>query len=51
MPLYGFTKLYTNPFLLIYLLLNFKLPVLLLIWGVKQKKLDSGSHSHTRFPY
>jgi hypothetical protein len=44
LPLYGFTKLYTNPFLLIYLLPNFKLPVLVLIWGLKQKKLNSGSH-------
>jgi hypothetical protein len=44
-PLYGFTKLYTNPFLLIYLLPNFKLPVLVPIWGLKQKKLNSGSHN------
>jgi hypothetical protein len=43
-PLYGFTKFYTNPFLLIYLLPNFKLPVLVLVWGLKQKKLNSGSH-------
>jgi hypothetical protein len=35
LPLYGFTKLYTNPFLLIYLLPNFKLPVLVLFWGLK----------------
>jgi hypothetical protein len=38
LPLYGFTKLYTNPFFLIYYLPNFKLPVLVLIWGLKQKK-------------
>jgi hypothetical protein len=44
LPLYGFTKLYTNPFLIIYLLPNFKLPVLVLIWGLEQKKLNSGSH-------
>jgi hypothetical protein len=44
-PLYGFTKFYTNPFLLIYLLLNFKLPVLVLVWGLKRKKLNSGSHT------
>jgi hypothetical protein len=31
LPLYGFTKFYTNPFLLIYLLPYFKLPVLILI--------------------
>jgi hypothetical protein len=43
-PLYGFTKFYTNPFLLIYLLPNFKLPVLVLVWGLKRKKLNSGSH-------
>jgi hypothetical protein len=42
--LYGFTKFYTNPFLLIYLLPNFKLPVLVLVWGLKRKKLNSGSH-------
>jgi hypothetical protein len=44
LPLYGFTKLYTNPFLIIYLLPNFKLPVLVLFWGLEQKKLNSGSH-------
>jgi hypothetical protein len=44
-PLYGFTKLYTNPFLLIYLLPNFKLPVLVLVWVLKRKKLNSGSHT------
>jgi hypothetical protein len=38
LPLYGFTKLYTNPFLIIYLLPNFKLPVLVLFWGLEQKK-------------
>jgi hypothetical protein len=38
LPLYGFTKLYTNRFLIIYLLPNFKLPVLVLIWGLEQKK-------------
>jgi hypothetical protein len=43
-PVYGFTKLYTNPFLLIYLLPNFKLPVLVLVWVLKRKKLNSGSH-------
>jgi hypothetical protein len=37
LPLYGFTKLYTNPFLIIYLLPNFKLPVLVLFWGLEQK--------------
>jgi hypothetical protein len=35
--LYGFTKLLTNPFPLFYLLLNFKLPVLVLSWGLEQK--------------
>jgi hypothetical protein len=44
LPLYGFTKLYTNPFLIIYLLPNFKLPVLVLFWGLEQKKLNSCSH-------
>jgi hypothetical protein len=44
LPLYGFAKLYTNPFLIIYLLPNFKLPVLVLFWGLEQKKLNSGSH-------
>jgi hypothetical protein len=44
LPLYGFTKLYTNPFLIIYLLPNFKLPVLVLFWGLEQKKLNLGSH-------
>jgi hypothetical protein len=39
LPLYGFTKFYTNPFLLIYLLLNFKLPVLILIGCLEQKKI------------
>jgi hypothetical protein len=38
LPLYGFIKLYTNPFLIIYLLPNFKLPVLVLFWGLEQKK-------------
>jgi hypothetical protein len=42
LPLYGFTKLYTNPFLLIYLLPNFKLPVLVPIWGLEQKKTKFG---------
>jgi hypothetical protein len=41
LPLYGFTKFYTNPFLLIYLLLNFKLPVLILIGCLEQKKTKS----------
>jgi hypothetical protein len=35
------TKLLTNPFFLFYLVLNFKLPVLVLIWGLEQKKLGS----------
>jgi hypothetical protein len=38
LPLYGFTKLYTTPFLIIYLLPNFKLPVLVLFWGFRAKK-------------
>jgi hypothetical protein len=38
LPLYGFTKLYTNPFLIIYLLPNFKLPVLVLFLGFEAKK-------------
>jgi hypothetical protein len=42
LPLYGFTKPYTNPFLIIYYLPNFKLPVLVLIWGLKQKKTKLG---------
>jgi hypothetical protein len=42
LPLYGFTKLYTNPFLLIYLLPNFKLPVYVLFWGLEQKKTKFG---------
>jgi hypothetical protein len=42
LPLYGFTKLYTNPFLIIYLLPNFKLLVLVLIWGLEQKKTKFG---------
>jgi hypothetical protein len=46
LPLYGFTKLYTNPFLLSYYLPNFKLPVLVLVWGLKRKKLNSGSHTN-----
>jgi hypothetical protein len=41
LSLYGFTKLYTNPFLIIYLLPNFKLPVLVLFWGLEQKKTKS----------
>jgi hypothetical protein len=41
-PLYGFTKLYTNPFLLIYLLPNFKLPVLVPFWGLEQIKTKFG---------
>jgi hypothetical protein len=44
LPLYGFTKLYINPFLLIYYLPNFRLPVLVLFWGLNQKKQNSGSH-------
>jgi hypothetical protein len=52
LPLYGFTKLYTNPFLLIYYLPSFKLPVLVLVWGIERKKLNSGSHStHGRYPW
>jgi hypothetical protein len=39
--LYGFTKLLTNPFPIFSLLLNFKLPVLVLIWDLEQKKLES----------
>jgi hypothetical protein len=35
------TKLLTNPFSLFYLLPNLKLPVLVLIWGLEQKKLES----------
>jgi hypothetical protein len=46
LPLYGFTTLYTNPFLIIYLLPNFKLLVLVLFWGLEQKKLNSDSHSN-----
>jgi hypothetical protein len=42
LPLYGFTKLYTNPFLLTYYLPNFKLPVLVLVWGLKRKKTKFG---------
>jgi hypothetical protein len=42
LPLYGFTKFYTNPFLLIYLLPNFKLPVYVLFWGLEQKKTKFG---------
>jgi hypothetical protein len=42
LPLYGFTKLYTNPFLIIYLLPDFKLPVLVLFWGLEQKKTKFG---------
>jgi hypothetical protein len=42
LPLYGFTKLYTNPFLLIYYLPSFKLPVLVLVWGIEQKKTKFG---------
>jgi hypothetical protein len=45
LPLYGFTKLYTNPFLIIYSLPNFKLPVLVLTWGLEQKKLNPCSHT------
>jgi hypothetical protein len=45
LPLYGFTKLYTNPFLIIYLLPDFKLLVLVLFWGLEQKKQNSGSHT------
>jgi hypothetical protein len=41
LPLYGFTKLYTNPFLIIYLLPNFKFPVLVLFWGLRAKKTKS----------
>jgi hypothetical protein len=44
LPLYGFTKL----FLIIYLLSNFKLPVLVLTWGLEQKKLNSCSHKISR---
>jgi hypothetical protein len=35
------TKLLTNPFSIFYLLLTFKLPVLVLIWGLEQKNLES----------
>jgi hypothetical protein len=42
LSLYGFTTLYTNPFLIIYLLPHFKLPVLVLFWGLKQKKTKFG---------
>jgi hypothetical protein len=35
------TKLLTNPFPLFYLLINLKLPVLVLIWGLRAKKLES----------
>jgi hypothetical protein len=35
------TKLLTNSFSIFYLLLNFKLPVLVLIWDLEQKKLES----------
>jgi hypothetical protein len=41
-PVYGFTKFYTNLFRLIYLLPNFKLPVLVPIWGLEQKKSKFG---------
>jgi hypothetical protein len=41
LSLYGFTKLYTNPFLIIYLLPNFKLPVLVLTLVLEQKKTKS----------
>jgi hypothetical protein len=42
LSLYGFTKLYTNPFLIIYLLPNFKLLVLVLFWGLEQRKTKFG---------
>jgi hypothetical protein len=35
------TKLLTNPFPLFYLLPNLKLLVLVLIWGLRAKKLES----------
>jgi hypothetical protein len=35
------TELLTNPFSLFYLLPNLKLQVLVLIWGLEQKKLES----------
>jgi hypothetical protein len=41
LSLYGFTKFYLNPFLIIYLLPNFKLSVLVQIWGLEQKKIKS----------
>jgi hypothetical protein len=41
LPLYGFTKLYTNLFLIIYLLPNFKLPVFGTILGFRAKKTKS----------
>jgi hypothetical protein len=41
LPLYRFTKFFTNPFPIFYLSLNFKVPVLVLIWGLKQKKSKS----------
>jgi hypothetical protein len=50
LPLYGFTKLYTNPFLLIYLLPNFKLPVLVPFWGLNQKKTKFGFPQPTCAP-
>jgi hypothetical protein len=50
LPLYGFTKFYTNPFLLIYLLLNFKLPVLILIGCLEQKKSKSVLPQGARLP-
>jgi hypothetical protein len=61
------TKLLTNPFPLFHLLPNLKLPVLVLIWGLEQKKLESvfphypffncespreqPNHSHPKFPW
>jgi hypothetical protein len=41
LSLYGFNNLLTNPFPIFYLLLNSKLPVLVLIWGLRAKKLES----------
>jgi hypothetical protein len=52
LPLYGFTKLYTNPFLLIYYLPNFKLLVLVLVWGLERKKTKFGfPHKHSLYKH
>jgi hypothetical protein len=49
LPLYGFTTLYTNPYLLIYYLPNFKLPVLVLVWVLKRKKTKFGFPHQWKF--